>query len=173
MSERSPASAIPERLEAEFAQLRAENTALRALVKEQSEQIARLSERVRELEARVAKDSHNSSKPPSSDPPFKKPAPKSRRQRSGKKAGGQKDHPGATRALVENPEQTIVVPLAGVCRCGRDCGEIAAEVLPERRQVIELVVRREVTEYRTVEGLCACGETHRSAFPEAVSAPVQ
>jgi hypothetical protein len=44
---------------------------------------------------------------------------------------------------------------------------------PERRQVIDLVVRREVTEYRTVTGVCACGQVHRSAFPDAVGAPVQ
>jgi transposase len=31
----------------------------------------------------------------------------------------------------------------------------------------------EVTEYRTVTGVCACGEVHRSAFPEAVAAPLQ
>jgi transposase len=45
--------------------------------------------------------------------------------------------------------------------------------LAERRQVIELVIRREVTEYRVVAGTCACGRVHRSDFPEAISAPVQ
>ncbi|MBK1723997.1 IS66 family transposase [Thiocystis violacea] len=173
MSEDLPVSNARESLEAELARLRAENAVLRARVEEQSEQIAHLSERVKELEARVAKDRHNSSKPPSSDPPFKKPPPKSRRQRSGKKAGGQAGHPGTTRALIEDPEKTLIVPLEGTCRCGRDCGEITTEVLPERRQVSEMVVRREVTEYRTVEGLCACGEPHRSAFPDSVSAPIQ
>ena len=42
------------------AELEAENAALR-------EQVRALLERVQELEARLAKDSHNSSKPPSSD----------------------------------------------------------------------------------------------------------
>jgi transposase len=93
--------------------------------------------------------------------------------RSGRKRGGRKDHPGATRALVEDPEHRIVVPLEGLCSCGRDCAELTVEVLPERRQVIDLVVRREVTEYRTVTGVCACGEVHRSAFPDALGAPVQ
>ena len=40
---------------------------LEAVVEQQSEQIAALLERVHELEVRLAKDSHNSSKPPSSD----------------------------------------------------------------------------------------------------------
>nr|WP_295402651.1 transposase [uncultured Thiocystis sp.] len=149
-----------------MARLRAENA-------KQAAQIAALLARIQELEARLAKDSHHSSKPPSSDPPFKKPPPKSRRQRSGKPPGGQTGHPGATRALVDTPEQTVIVALAGVCACGRDCAEIDVEVLPERRQAIDLVVRREVTEYRTVSGVCACGQTHRSPFPEAVNAPVQ
>jgi transposase len=151
----------------------AENAALRAQVAEQAAQIAQLLQRVRELEARLAKDSHNSSKPPSSDPPFKKPPPRTLRQRSGKKPGGQKDHPGATCALVDDPEQTVVIPLAGCCTCGHDLSALAVEELPERRQVADLVVRREVTEYRTVRGVCACGQVHRSAWPADVEAPVQ
>ncbi|MBK1719587.1 IS66 family transposase [Thiocystis violacea] len=166
MSEFATASTIPESLEAEVVRLRAENA-------EQARQIAQLLERIQALEARLAKDSHNSSKPPSSDPPFKKPPPRSRRQRSGKPPGGQKGHPGATRALVDHPEQTVIVPLEGACSCGRDRAEIAAEVLPERRQVIDLVVRRDVTEYRTVGGVCACGQVHRSPFPPQVTAPVR
>ncbi|CAD7844119.1 MAG: hypothetical protein, partial [Olavius algarvensis Gamma 1 endosymbiont] len=42
---------------------------LRALVVAQAMLIEHLHERIRELEARLAQDSHNSSKPPSSDPP--------------------------------------------------------------------------------------------------------
>jgi transposase len=151
----------------------AELARLRAQTAEQAKQIAELLQRIRDLEARLGKDSHNSSKPPSSDPPFKKLPPRSRRVRSGMKPGGQKDHPGATRALVEDPEHRIVLPLEGLCRCGRDCAELAVEVLPERRQVIDLVVRRDVTEYRTVTGVCACGQTHCSTFPDALGAPVQ
>ena len=146
--------------------LRAENAALRA-------QVLELLARVQELEARLAKDSHNSSKPPSSDPPFKKPPPRTLRQPSGKKPGGQKDHPGATLALVADPEHTATVPLVGSCACGQSLAALPVEELPERRQVADLVVRREVTEYRTVRGVCACGQVHRSAWPAGVEAPVQ
>jgi transposase len=166
MSESPPDITPLESLEAEVVRLRAENA-------EQAAQIAKLLARIQELEARLTKDSHNSSQPPSSDPPFKKPPPKSRRQRSGKPPGGQKGHPGATRTLIDDPEQTVMVPLEGTCACGRDCADIAAEVQPERRQVIDLVVRRDVTEYRTMSGVCACGQVHSSDFPEAVTAPVQ
>ncbi len=173
MLEQPPATDAPESPDAELARLRAENAALRVQVAEQTAQIAQLLQRIQELEARLAKDSHNSSKPPSSDPPFKKPPPRSLRQRSGKKPGGQKGHPGATRGLVDAPERTVEVPLSGQCACGCDLAAIAAEALPERRQVVDLAVRREVTEYRTVAGQCACGRLHRSAFPEGVDAPVQ
>jgi len=146
---------------------------LRALVAEQAKLIEQLRQRVAELEARLGKDSHNSSKPPSSDAPFRKPPPRSRRKASGRKPGGQKGHKGATRALVEEPDHLVVMALEGACTCGRCRSQIDTELLPERRQVIELVVRREVTEYRVVAGTCACGRRHRSDFPEQISAPVQ
>lgn len=173
MPEQLPTTVFPDSPDAELAHLRAENAALRAQLAQQAEQIVQLLQRIQELEARLAKDSHNSSKPPSSDPPFKKPPPRSLRQRSGKKPGGQKGHPGATRSLVDTPEHTVVVPLNGTCACGRDCALIAVEELPERRQVADLVVHREVTEYRIVAGVCACGQVQRSGFPADVTAPVQ
>lgn len=169
-----PSTTLPaECPDAEWVRLRAENAALRAQVVEQAAQIAELLLRVQELEARLAKDSHNSSKPPSSDPPFKKPPPRTLRQRSGKKPGGQKDHPGTTLALVADPEHTVTIPLVGRCTCGQDLSALPIEELPERRQLADLVVRREVTEYRTVRGLCACGQVHRSPWPGGVEAPVQ
>ena len=146
---------------------------LRALIAEQAKLIEQLRQRVAELEARLAKDSHNSSKPPSSDPPFRKPPPRSQRKASGRKPGGQKGHKGATRALVDEPDHLVVMALEGACSCGRCRSQIDVQPLPERRQVIELVVRREVTEYRVVAGTCACGRMHRSDFPEKIAAPVQ
>jgi transposase len=53
---------------------------LRARVAEQAKLIEQLRQRIGELEARLAKDSHNSSKPP----------PRSQRKVSGRKPGGQK-----------------------------------------------------------------------------------
>lgn len=163
--ERSPTDCLDES--------NAELEQLRVLVGEQASIIKQLRERIQELEGRLAKDSHNSSKPPSSDPPFKKPPPRSQRKPNGRKPGGQKGRRGVTRALVDEPDQRVIVPLTGTCDCGRCRAEIAAEVLPERRQVVELVIRREITEYRIVGGTCACGHVQRSAFPEEIKAPVQ
>lgn len=166
MPEQHPLAVSPEGPEAEVVRLRAQ-------VAEQAAQITQLLQRVQELEARLAKDSHNSSKPPSSDPPFKKPPPRTLRQPSGRKPGGQQDHSGATLALVADPEHTVTLPLVGCCACGQSLSALPVEELPERRQVADLVVRREVTEYRTVRGVCACGQVHRSAWPAGVAAPVQ
>jgi len=49
--------------------------------------------------------------------------------------------------------------------------EIATTVLTERRQVVEVVIQREVIEYRIVSGTCACGRTQRSTFPAGIEAP--
>src|SRR5215469_1386623 len=77
-----------------IAELEAEN-------QHQREQIAALLVRVQELEARLAKDSHNSSKPPSNDGLKRKT--KSLRAKSGKKPGGQLGHRGETLRLVATP----------------------------------------------------------------------
>ena len=72
---------------------------LEAVVEQQREQIERRClERVQELEARLAKDSHNSGKPPSSDGLGRKT--RSLRKKSGKKPGGQLGHRGETLRLV-------------------------------------------------------------------------
>ena len=69
---------------------------------EQAVRIAELEKRVKIVEARL---NQNSSKPPSTDVfCSEKPKPKSSRTISGKKAGGQKGHPGKTLEMVENPD---------------------------------------------------------------------
>ncbi len=85
---------------------------LEGLVRQQRQQLevvlahnAVLQARVQELEARLAKDSHNSSKPPASDGFARKT--KSLRKRSGKKAGGQIGHHGETLRLAAPPDVVV------------------------------------------------------------------
>jgi hypothetical protein len=79
-----------------------ENRQLRHALDVALAQNALLLERVQELEARLAKDSHTSGKPASSDGLARKT--KSLRRRSGKKPGGQLGHRGETLRLVATPD---------------------------------------------------------------------
>ena len=134
-----------------------------------------LAARLAALEARLAKDSHNSSKPPSSDG-LAKPAPKSLRKKSGKKPGGQKGHPGSTRQLVDTPDHVIVHPVDECHACGCDLHRKNADSM-ERRQVWEIPpIVVEVTEHQFLSKTChQCGAVTTSAAmaPADVQAPVQ
>ena len=131
------------------------------------ELIQKLTARVEALELRLSQDSHNSSKPPSSDAPWQKT--RSLRRPSGKAAGGQAGHPGKTLKRVSHPDATVAADLPRRCLCGAALDETRAQV-HERRQVFDIpVARYHVTEYQTLQLRCACGHLHQSAFPDGVN----
>ena len=145
------------------------------------EQVERLTARVSVLEAeneelrgRLGTDSHNSSKPPSSDGPGVKPHPKSSRQPSGRKPGGQPGHVGQTLRQVERPDVIAVHPPIACRACGQGLDE-APVVRRERRQVVDLPpIRLQVTEHQAETRRCAgCGVETSGPFPDGVDAPVQ
>jgi transposase len=132
-----------------------------------------LQARVEELEARLAKDSHNSSKPPSSDGLARKT--QSLRRRSGKKPGGQIGHRGETLRLVAAPDAVVEHRPAICAGCQTRLWEEAPVVLRERRQVHELPpVRLVVTEHQALHVRCpACQAVSIGAFPDEVCSRAQ
>ena len=128
------------------------------------------------LKGRLALNSTNSGKPPSSDG-LQKPAPRSLRAKTGRKPGGQPGHPGRTLKQVKTPDYTEVHSLH-TCTCGH-CGGVPLEDVPvldyERRQVFDLPpMRLEVTEHQAEIKRCPIsGVSVRAAFPSGVDAPVQ
>ncbi|MBK9443132.1 MAG: hypothetical protein IPN53_18345 [Comamonadaceae bacterium] len=79
---------------------------LQSQVRELVTQMAVLQERINQLEGRLALNSKNSSKPPSSDG-LNKPAPKSLRVAGRNPTGGQDGHPGRTLRQVTEPDKII------------------------------------------------------------------
>ena len=152
------------------------NAILRDQNAAQETRIAQLEARIAELERQLGLNSGNSGKPPSSDGLKKKPVRvSSLRERSGKKPGGQKGHPGETLRQSETVDATINHFPKACAGCGEALSEamatdhIARQVfdLPEPQPLI-------VTEHRAHSCRCAaCGTQTRADFPPDVKAPVQ
>lgn len=131
-------------------------------------QLSQRDERIKELEARLNKDSRTSNKPPSSDG-FKKRTV-SLRQGGQHKAGAQPGHDGTTLKLVDNPEEIIPHPVRGTCTCGK-CLDDAKQRRKERRQVVKLDIRRKVVEHQVEIVDCECGATWEAECE--YTAPIQ
>ncbi len=143
---------------------------LKLLVTAQAATIAEQAERIAELERQVAADSHNSSKPPSSDGLRKKPAPKSLRQRTGRKPGRAKGDPGGRLEQVADPD-AIIDHHPEVCG---GCGQALTSAKStgyRARQVFDLPeIAPRVTEHRLHQAVCGCGRTTTAEAPGEVPA---
>ncbi|WP_073075376.1 IS66 family transposase, partial [Phormidesmis priestleyi] len=143
-----------------------------ALVEQFTTQIVTLEQRVESLENQLAKNSRNSSKPPSGD--GFKPKPKSQRGKSGRSRGGQKGHPGQTLEWSTEVDEVIFHSVETCEACGSSLSEVAVEAW-DVRQVQDLPpIGLSVTEHRAEVKCCpGCQSRNRGAFPVGVNSVVQ
>jgi transposase len=143
--------------------------AIRGAIELLERTVAELRERIQELEARLAQNSTNSSKPPSSDPPgVVRPGKKPK----GRKRGGQRGHHGSHRVLLppDRIDQVVQHAPDSCEHCGHSLAG-AEEGLPAHvHQVVELPpVRAEVKEHRMLCLRCPrCSGVTRAPLPREV-----
>jgi transposase len=132
-----------------------------------------LQEQQQQLQARLSQNSHNSSRPPSSDG-LGKPAPQSLRVAGQRKSGGQSGHSGTTLRQSSHVDQTIQHPPSGQCSaCQLPLPHSDLQVA-ETRQVFELPpLRVQVIAHQQMRATCTCGAVHLGAWPPGVHAPAQ
>jgi len=158
--------------QAQIEALIAENAALRRENAQLKQEIRELKARLQELETRLNQNSRNSSKPPSSD--MVRPAPKSLKEPSGRKSGGQPGHPGHTLKPANNPDHIERYPV----HCCGGCHRSLAGQQPDgwvKRQVFDIPPQRiEVTEHQAEIKTCKdCGHETMGEFPPDVQQAVQ
>jgi transposase len=143
-----------------------------AVIQQHGEQMSRLSEQLKAVQNRLAKDSHNSHLPPSSDR-FGRKA-KSLRSKSEKPSGGQPGHPGSSLSFSATPDEIILQRVERCEACQHDLHAVAV-CGAERRQVVDVPSPRLlVREYRAEQKQCPhCQHITSAAFPAGVQAPVQ
>ena len=96
-----------ERLALSVQQLTREVARLRATQESTQAKLLELLAENAKLKEQLNKNSRNSSKPPSSDG-LSKPAPQSLRKPTGKKPGGQQNHPDSGLSLLKSPDQIVL-----------------------------------------------------------------
>lgn len=139
-----------------------------------AQQLAKQGAVLQELQARLAKSSANSGKPPSSDGYGKAKRTTSLRKSGAKSNGGQPGHEGQTLMAAEHPERIVTheVPRCGHCQASLHDSEAVGY---EERQVFDLpAIRIAVTAHRAEIKVCpACGKPSKGTFPATVTHAVQ
>jgi transposase len=156
-----------------ISRLKRQISRLKAALGEARGEVDWLRRRNTELEKLVTKDSHNSSRPPSTDPPWAKRT-RSLRRPSGRRVGGQPGHAGHTLRLTQRPQRVITHNPTKCSYCSESLAGTRGTSV-ERRQVIELVpAKLRVIEHRAEVVRCtSCGRRTKAGFPSGVTAAVQ
>lgn len=126
-----------------------------------------LESQAHELEARLSKNSSNSSNPPSSDELKRKS--KSLRGQFDKKPDSQQGRTSIGLAQGSNPDVTVTHTPGSCNGCGSNLSAVQS-VCTEQRQVFDLPQPKvHITEYRVEKKTCpCCGEISRASFPDNI-----
>lgn len=128
---------------------------------------------IQALQDQLAKNSRNSSRPPSSDG-LKKPRTSSLRKPGNKNNGGQKGHKGYTLKPVENPDHTkrYKVKECKLCHISLEDEKIVGY---KKRQEFDIpLIKIGVTEHQAeIKDCPQCGTRNIADFPPGVTQPVQ
>lgn len=153
-------------------QLRVQNE----LLAEKDAQIAALTEKIAELTAKLDEKNHkknsgNSSTPPSNDR-FDKPTPKSLREKSGRKPGGQPGHKGKGMKLDREPDE-VVPHIPDKCQgCPKAC--LCTMKCCETRYEYEAVVQTKLIAHKVMKCTCPLsGQSLKGSFPANITGTKQ
>lgn len=145
---------------------------LELIIVAQAKRIDELLVRIDELERRLALNSSNSSKPPSSDGLRRKSKSNSLRVIDSNKFGGQIGHKGNTLKQTDNPDIVHEYDVDRCSSCGCSlAGEPATEIV--EKQEIDVVVKKLVIAHKALVKVCSCGKKNTAVMPEHMKAPVQ
>lgn len=142
-------------------ELERENAELREIIKN-------LLARIEELESRLALNSGNSSKPPSSDGLHKKSKNRSLREITSNKSGGQIGHKGDTLKQTEKPDIMLQYDIERCSSCGNSLADTLVTEIVERQE-IDVVVKKVVIAHRASVKVCCCGKKNTAIMPEHCS----
>jgi transposase len=145
------------------------------IVIELASQLETQNEVIKELQARLSKDSSNSSKPPSSDGYVKKTRRTESLRKPGKKPnGGQAGHKGHTLKATDSPDQTVFHEAKHCEQCQTSLEKIQATACQER-QIFDIpAIRIFVPAHQAEIKICPeCGHKNKGQFPEDINQTVQ
>lgn len=147
---------------------------LNNIIQLQSKTIEQLENRIKQLEEKINKDSHNSHKPPSGDGFKKNNKTKSLRKKTDKKVGGQKGHEGKTLEMSKTPDKIKKLKVEKCSCCGKSLVDEKAGNC-EKRQVIDIPEIKPIcTEFQAEVKICSgCNTENVASFPENVTSKVQ
>jgi len=113
-------------------------------------------------------NSRNSSKPPSTDPNRERGS-RRKEEEEKRKPGGQPGHNGSTLEKVKNPDHIETIPIDKKTLPAGKYDHVGYDV----RQVIDIIISKNVTEYRAEIVEDSKGNRFTAPFPPGVTRPVQ